>query len=407
MDQRVVRYIRLAPVAALALAISLPIALISIAKLLLVLAGGVVACIYLTNANNSNKLKTALENTTTTNKLIISAFLIFIASSFWSSAPQNEIAKSIAQHGNLLIIPLLAILIKTKEEAIFTLKIYLCGQLFLVISSWLIFLGVQLPWAIATVQKYAVFSSELDQSIMTGIFSALVWNFRSELPEKLSKYAWIPAVIALACVFYIFEGRTGQVVAFALLGLAIFWELPKKIKFVALIAPVFVILIVGSTSTILNNRFSEVKKEINSYSQAHDSSTSTGTRLDFWTNSIQIIGKNPLIGVGAGSWAHAYSALPKNTNNPLPRGNPHQEYLLWGAEIGVGGIALLCAIFISIFLSSLKMDEVAKRGTQSVLTATAIACLFNCALLDAVIGDHLSLLLGLMLIFNFKKTKST
>ena len=407
MDQRVVRYIRLAPVAALALAISLPIALISIAKLLVLLAGGVVAYLYLADAATSNKLKTVFSNTTITNKLIILSVLLFITSSLWSSAPTNEIIKSINLHGNLLIIPLLAILIKSKAEAIFTLKIYLCGQLFLLISSWLIFLGVQLPWAIATVQKYAVFSSELDQSIMTGIFAALVWNFRSELPEKLSKYTWIPALLALVCVFYIFEGRTGHVVALALLTLAIFWELPKKLKFAALIAPIFIILIIGSTSSILHDRFSKVKTEIQAYSQTRDASTSTGTRLDFWTSAIQIIEKHPAMGAGVGSWPQAYRELPQNSKVPAFSGNPHQEYLLWGVEIGVGGIVLLCAIFLSILFASFKMDQVAMRGTQSVLAASAIACLFNCALLDALIGDHLCFLMGLMLnIYSNKKLHS-
>jgi hypothetical protein len=56
MDQRVVRYIRLAPLSELALAISLPIALISIAKLLVVLAGIVVAYLYLTDSKTSNKI---------------------------------------------------------------------------------------------------------------------------------------------------------------------------------------------------------------------------------------------------------------------------------------------------------------------------------------------------------------
>ena len=400
MEQGVVRYTRLASVAALALAISLPIALISIAKLLVLLAGLYVAFLYFTESNNSNKLKYIISSTSATNKLIITAFLLFIASSLWSPAPPDEIVKSISQHGNLLIIPLLAILIKIKDEAILIFKIYIIGQLFIVMSSWLIFLGIQLPWAIATVQKYAVFSSELDQSIMTGIFAALLWNFRSELSEKISKLVWIPALMALACVFYIFEGRTGHVVAFALLSLAIFWQLPKNLKFAAVIAPALMLLILGVTSTTFNERFSKVHTEIQAYSQNQDSSTSTGTRLDFWRSAAQIIAKNPVIGSGAGSWAYAYRELPQNANVPAFSGNPHQEYLLWGVEIGVGGIALLFAIFLSILLASFKMDTLAKRGTQSVLAATAIACLFNCALLDALIGDHLSFLLGLMLVRN-------
>ena len=79
------------------------------------------------------------------------------------------------------------------------------------------------------------------------------------------------------------------------------------------------------------------------------------------------------------------------------RSNPHQEYLLWGVQLGVPGIFLLLALMISIMKDTLSMETQAARATQSALLALAIACLFNSSLYDAQIGDFFCVVLGLLL----------
>ena len=68
----------------------------------------------------------------------------------------------------------------------------------------------------------------------------------------------------------------------------------------------------------------------------------------------------------------------------------------------MGGIVLLIGILASIFRLSLRMDVAERRATQSALLATVIACLFNCALYDALIGDHLCVTLALCLAAGLK-----
>ena len=68
----------------------------------------------------------------------------------------------------------------------------------------------------------------------------------------------------------------------------------------------------------------------------------------------------------------------------------------------MGGIVLLIGILASIFRLSLRMDFAERRATQSALLATIIACLFNCALYDALIGDYLCVTLALCLAAGLK-----
>ena len=68
----------------------------------------------------------------------------------------------------------------------------------------------------------------------------------------------------------------------------------------------------------------------------------------------------------------------------------------------VGGIVLLVGILASIFQLSRRMQVQERRATQSALLATVIACLFNCALYDALIGDYLCVTLALCLAAGLK-----
>ena len=63
---------------------------------------------------------------------------------------------------------------------------------------------------------------------------------------------------------------------------------------------------------------------------------------------------------------------------------------------------LLLGIFGSIFRVSLRMEVAPRRATQSTLLAIVIACLFNCALYDALIGDYLCVTLALCLAAGLK-----
>ena len=77
--------------------------------------------------------------------------------------------------------------------------------------------------------------------------------------------------------------------------------------------------------------------------------------------------------------------------------NPHQEYLLWGVELGVGGIALLLALLVSLMRDALRFPPPVSRSLISVTVALAVAALFNSILYDGLIGDYFCVILGLLM----------
>lgn len=396
--------LRLIPAGVMAVAISFPVALISLSKLLLLLSGIYILFIELKKANIKKTLyNISSGKLTSIHALIILSFIYTLTSLFWTSAPESSYIKSLLQHGNLLIIPLLALHIKTKEEAHSILRLFCIGQFFVVISSWLIFIELKPLWAIATVQKYAVFSSELDQSIMNALFAAILWHLRKELFPNFAKYVFIPIFLSIVCVFYIFEGRTGHIVMFALISISFWWLIPKKLKIFGFVAPIIFIFVLFFTSDVLQQRFEKVAPELERFSQHQDATTSTGTRLDFWFTAIKIAEKNPIFGSGAGSWSNEFNSMKNNSSISNSTGNPHQEYLLWLVELGLLGVLLLLTIFFVLYKKSLAMNESDRHANISVLIGVMLACMFNCALHDALIGDFLCFIIGLLLMLDIDK----
>ena len=311
---------------------------------------------------------------------------------------------SLAKYGKLLVIVLLMALIRSRREAIHALGWFISAQMFLVASSWALFFQIPIPWATSNIAltEYAVFSSYLDQGIMGAVLAATCWHLRDFAPGRFGKQVAIAAAIfALFNVLFVLSGRSGHAVAIAMLSLAIMWQLPKRFRGLILLLPFVLALVLFLSSSKVRDRLTAVKNDVQSYSADHKSVTSSGIRLGLWQRAIGIVSDYPLAGRGVGSWSTEYNRLEREKNPAhIPingNGNPHQEYLQWGVQLGLPGIALLLGLFGSVFHDTRRMEPAVARATQSTLVALMVACLFNSSLYDALIGDFFCVALGLLL----------
>ena len=391
-------------VGVLAVSVSLPMGFISAAKILLMLVA--IAVVWACRARSYGwNIKRPPFNT-----WIYLGSLAFIASSLWTQAPNALMWKSINHHSALLLIPLLYFMVGNKKEAYWALQLYALGQLFVIASSWALFGGISVPWQAADLRnsgnRFAIFSSYLDQSIMASVLAAVLWQERITVAHGWHRYGVISACsAALGCVFFLMPGRTGQLVGIAMISLAVMWLLPSRVRLAALCAPVVFLAALLVFSKPVHDRFEASWTEARAYSQGDASPTSIGFRLEAWRSALMTIREHPIAGTGAGSWGQQYDAIQGAAGRPNEHptdGNPHQEFLLWGVELGLGGIVLLLGILGSIFQVSLRMEVAPRRATQSILLAIVIACLFNCALYDALIGDYLCVTLALCLAAGLK-----
>lgn len=310
------------------------------------------------------------------------------------------------KHAKLLGILLLIFLIRTEREARLAIGFLAAGQLFVLIASWVLASGI-LPFLHSDsttnpANRSVVFAeSYLDQSIMFATMAAIFWHLA---PERFWP-RWLAGLVALAAlsnVLLLLPGRTGYLVALAMLSLAAMWAMNKRLRLITLIAtPLVVVMGLYFSSAQVRERISQVIVESQSYTKQVETTSSSGWRLNAWRRSVQAIYERPWNGYGVGSWTPAVKRLEGDTATQTfgvsNFSNPHQEYLLWGVELGVGGPLLMVALLVAVIRDTRFFPTAVARATLSILAGIAIACLFNSALFDDLMGDYLCISLGLMM----------
>ncbi len=401
--------IRLFVVCLAALSVSLPIAWISLAKVLLFVVG----LVYLIANYWTRRSDSALQRLWTT-YAVLGVLLVFALSLLWTGADKESALYSYVKHAKLMGILLMVSFIRTLREARIGLMFYAGGQVFLLLSSWLMFLGVPIPWVGDVATKYVVFSTYLDQSIMFAAAAAVFWHMRHEglWPKWLGVIA---ALLALSNALLLLEGRTGYLVALTTLSLGLMWAMPRRFRLATMVVtPLVVLLGLSLVSAQVHERVTKIVSESVNYSKSQQVAVadSAGWRLNAWHRSLQAMDAKPLNGHGVGAWTPAVKQFEdsKTATQLFGEGNhsnPHQEYLLWGVELGVGGLLLFFALMACMARDALRFPESLQRATLSVLAALAVACLFNSTLYDDWIGDFFCISLGLLLAAGVRSTPHT
>ena len=390
---------RLGVICVAAASIGLSMVAISFAKLMLVICGLGVMLTGSRQPETTSPLKGMASPVP-----ILIALLAFAISLLWTIGPLPEALGSLAKYGKLLMILLMLVVIRNRRDASYALGAFVLAQCFLLFTSWLLFAKLPVPWATSkmAVTEYSVFSSYLDQGIISAVFAAVCWHLRALAPGRLgSRVAVFIALAALANVFFVLSGRSGHLVAIALVSMAVMWELPKRYWAVAVLIPFLLAFGLFFSSNKVKDRVTMLQTEVRLYSPLTEPNTSSGIRLNLWRRALQTIGQHPIAGTGVGSWSTEFNRLQREANpahvNIDSNGNPHQEYLMWGVQLGVPGIAIFLALLIALYKDTLGMKKAEARAAQSALEALAVACLFNASIYDAQIGDFFCILLGLLL----------
>ena len=343
-----------------------------------------------------------------TTRAVAVCLLALSLSLFWTTAESSESLGSLGKYGKLLTLILLPLILRSRQEVIQAITIFVIFQAFLVIGSWLLFFGLPVPWASSRrpVAEFSVFSTYLDQSIMSAVTAAVCWHLRSLAPTRYGKHAAIAlAIICISNVLFALIGRTGHIVAIVLLSLAIMWELPRRYRWLLLVLPALLLTAAYMVSPKVQLRVNLAQKEVQAFSFDKganiNSGDSSGIRLHFWHRAVQSMAQSPWLGSGVGSWSNEYNRLEKQ-HSPggallRERSNPHQEYLLWGVQLGALGVSLFAGLLLSMLRDCWQAEVPARRAGISVLSALVVSCFFNSIIYDALIGDFFCVALGLML----------
>uniref|UniRef100_UPI0040575527 O-antigen ligase family protein n=1 Tax=Candidatus Electrothrix sp. TaxID=2170559 RepID=UPI0040575527 len=191
-----------------------------------------------------------------------------------------------------------------------------------------------------------------------------IWGMARQRPHL--RILLIPLAGLMTVNMFITEGRTGQLVFLVLMGLLLL-QFFNKNRLKAIGAICFLLPAISITSYLYSPTFQQrvniAWQEIENFKKNPD--TSVGMRLLFVRNSLEIISQHPCFGVGTGDFQSAYAAVNrKRSPASIATDNPHNQYVLVGAMLGIPGILLLLLIFLTMsFQAKTLQDDVQRLCT--------------------------------------------
>src|SRR5260363_122960 len=266
-----------------------------------------------------------------------------------------------------------------------------------------------------------------------GAFSALLFNMSMDMAASARRKTVKAALYALALVtlihiFVMLQSRTAQLITILLtlyqtyrlarpersppehFSASSYDEreatpckplknaLERRALWRACIFGVSCAFLIGALIYLKGSRLTQMGAEIAAYQQRNEA-TSAGLRIEWTRKSLVLFAQRPLFGYGVASIRREFEKM--NAGNEGARGaitaNPHNQYLLMAAELGLLGLGLLICLLIQIARAAARLAAPARHLLGCWLFIFAAGCLANSLLLDFSEGYLLVLLSGILL----------
>lgn len=386
-------------VCCLAVSVSLGVALVSLSKLLMLMAVALKlvqrfgAPVTQVGATASHRVPIPL-----TLWCVLLALSWMALTTLWTEAPGELIVPSLMRHARFWVLVAVWYLIDTPRQAWTVIKCLLAGHVFLVVTSWLMWSGVKVPWAVGMaaddLSQGIPFASRLEQPILYTLAMTQVWYWREHLSARARSWVlWGVLGLTFLNFALVMTGRSGYVSLLLAMSLMLLLGLPKRWRVGALVVPLLAAVVLYNVSPRIHEGANLVYSDVVRYQQG-DISTNQGQRLEFWHRSLQAIQDAPWLGHGVGSWNKTY--LEHGGAYPTVS-NPHQQFLLWAVEAGLVGLLALLAIFWALWRDARDLPRPASHALWVVTGVSLGISMMNCPFFGAGLGEYFGLLMGVLL----------
>ena len=319
-----------------------------------------ISFIWLLSGNYKNKFDLIISS-----KLLLSSILFFVLHLFgllWTEDLSWGFHIAHKMWYFLLFFPILYSIVRKKY-----IKHYCTAFFFAMaltqITSYLVWFEIIEPIKNATVYNPTPFMSHVQYNPILAFATYLLlhqifFNFKL---KKIELFLYSFFALAMSINMFITGGRAGHVMFFSMMVILIFqYFSSQKIKAVLVICIVLggIFTTAYQTSAIFYDRVTHTVNSVINF-DPNNSDNALGIRITMAMNSMEIIIKNPIIGVGTGDFPSEYKKInQKNTPNMPQSHNPHNMYLLVLTQLGILGLISFLAIFYyQIKISFLSQDK--------------------------------------------------
>ena len=316
-------------------------------------------------------------------------FLWFILGSSYTSAMPSDAFSMIMKYRELIFIPVLFSFLSTERYRSWVWKAFVIASVFTLLVSYLMDIGI-LDFR---EQGGASFKSRITHSIFISFF-AFFSAHKAYDGQRYAKLYWVLFILCVYNLFFIVEGRTGQLIVVLLILLFGVQRFTKK-YFLLTVLVMAILLALFLTFSDKASRITEGVANTQAYLQPvpEQTESSMGLRYTFWKYSLKLIAEKPFLGHGTGSFAKEYERTAQNEH--LTAKNPHNEFLMIGVQLGLLGLSIYFGFLASQYYYAKKLPNKEKWLAQGVLLSLMVTSLFNTPLMDHTEGHWFASMIAL------------
>jgi len=296
-------------------------------------------------------------------QISLAFFIMFIISLLWSSDLVFGM-RVILKEKYFLLLPIFMTLIKSDEK-----ELLIKSFIFTMFFSEIILYGVKfevLPEMFhATKYEPVPFIHHVHYSAFVA-FTIYLMGYYYFFRKKRNTY-FLFFLFTMTISLFLTGGRVGHVVFFILITLLVIQYFKISIKSIFIILLLPLVFIIGyKSSDIFHDRVNMTIKNIKNYEK--NPNTSIGYRFTYWSNSIELIKKYPILGVGCGDFTIEYTKIhEKLTPNVVvsehitKKVQPHNMYLYIFGMLGIVGGGLFLYLLWKLLYYAFKINDEYKQ----------------------------------------------
>lgn len=309
------------------------------------------------------------------------ALLLFLwlgFSTLYSAAPLTKALATLAKYRELLL-PLILIPFLSNESQRRRCETVLLMTL--LVTLWVSIAGY-LHWL-----PVKLVNDILKNRITHSLFMAFLGFYSlHQLSRVETRKPWWAVLLILIALnlFVMSNGRTGQVVFLGLGALFVFQQFKLKTSLLLTSGIIVTFAAFLWLSPYAVRFWDGIHESVAFFNHSGElEHTSMGERLHFWTSALHIIENAPWLGEGVGGFPYAFSnAFP----NESMLANPHNEFLLMTAQLGLPGLLAFLSFLGIILRQSFVTSTLHSHLLQGVWLMLVVSCLFNSSILDHTEG---------------------
>jgi O-antigen ligase len=368
-------------------AISLFVVAIYFSTSLAIILSGLLGLLWLFSGQYKTLPEMLKNNWVAASSLLLFAF--FMVGLSYSSVSNIEALSMLSKYRELLFIPLLTVFLSTERTRYWAWNAFIISSVLILVISYLMHFGI----LNLNHQGDPAFKSRITHSIFISFFGFFCAH-KAYDGKAYQKLYWLLFIACAYNLFFIVEGRTGQLIAVSLVLLFAVQRFTKQgLVMTALVVGILMLLFLNYSDKA--TRFNEgvVNMQSDLKPGPEQSQTSMGQRYMFWRYTLKLIAEKPLFGHGTGSFAKEYERIA--SSETMMAKNPHNEFLMVSVQLGVVGLVIYLGFLASQYYLSKRLPHQEKYVAQGLLLTLIITSLFNTPIMDHAEGHWFVMIIAL------------